>query len=75
MSDAVLAGIICAIASVLGVMLSTSKSTAMIHNEIKNLENELALYNNMVRRVPMIEEQIKDLSKRIQALESGKYSR
>lgn len=73
MSDAVLAGIICAIASVLGVMLATSKSTAMIHNEIRNLENELALYNNLTRRIPMLETQIDELKKRVERLERSNH--
>lgn len=73
MSDAVLAGIICAIASVLGVMLSTSKSTAMIHNEIRHLENELALYNNLTRRIPMLETQIDELKKRVERLERSNH--
>ena len=53
----------------LGVILSNSKTTAVIENEIKHLAEEVALHNNFARRMPVVEEQIKELTKRIETLE------
>ncbi len=69
MSDTVLVAIITSVVTVLGVILSNSKSTAVIENEIKHLAAEVAKHNNFARRMPVLEEQINALSKRIEALE------
>ena len=75
MSDVIAACIITAIVTVLGVILSNNKVTAITQNEIKRLADEIEIGNNFARKIPMMEEQIKDLSKRVQSLESGKYLR
>ena len=41
----------------------------MIENEIKHLAEEVALHNNFARRMPVVEEQIKELTKRVEVLE------
>lgn len=75
MSDVIAVCIITAVVIVLGVILSNNKVTAITQNEIKRLADEIEIWNNFARKIPMMEEQIKDLSKRVQFLENGKYLR
>ncbi len=69
MSEAVLVALITSAVTVLGVILSNSKASAVTNNEIKHLAEEVAFHNNFARRMPVVEEQIKELKKRIEALE------
>ena len=75
MSDVIAVCIITAVVIVLGVILSNNMVTAITQNEIKRLADEIEIWNNFARKIPMMEEQIKDLSKRVQFLENGKYLR
>ena len=72
MSDPVIVAIITSVVTVLGVILSNSRTTAVIENEIKHLAEEVALHNNFARRMPVVEEQIKELTKRVEKLEKEK---
>ena len=69
MGEAVLVALITSAVTVLGVILSNSKASAVTNNEIKHLAEEVAFHNNFARRMPVVEEQIKELTKRIEALE------
>ena len=69
MSDAVIVAIITSIVTVLGVILSNSKTTAVIENEIKHLAEEVARPTNFARRLPVLEEMLSQQEKRIEALE------
>ena len=69
MSEAVLVALITSAVTVLGVILSNSKASAVTNNEIKHLAEEVAFHNNFARRMPVVEEQIKELTKRSEALE------
>ena len=72
MSDAILVAIITSAVTVLGVILSNSKASAVTNNEIKHLAEEVALHNNFARRMPVVEEQIRVINHRISDLERGR---
>ena len=72
MTDAIIVAIITSAVTVFGVILSNSRTTAVIENEIKHLTEEVALHNNFARRMPVVEEQIKELTKRVEKLEKEK---
>ena len=72
MTDAIIVAIITSAVTVFGVILSNSRTTAVIENEIKHLAEEVALHNNFARRMPVVEEQIKELTKRVEKLEKEK---
>ena len=74
MSDAILVAMITSAVTLLGVILSNSKTAAVTNNEIKHLAEEVALHNNFARRMPVVEEQIKELTKRVEALEKRNQS-
>ena len=69
MSDAILVALITSAVTLFGVILANSKAAAVTNNEIKHLAEEVALHNNFARRMPVVEEQIKELTKRIEVLE------
>ena len=71
MSDAILVAIITAVVTVLGVILSNAKSDAVQNNEIRTLREEIALHNNFARRLPMVEAQLAEMSRRIEILEKN----
>lgn len=80
MSEAVLVGIIAAVASIIGAIL-TSRATQnkvqedlKISNEVQNvkidqLKEEVKKHNNFAERIPVIEEKIKVCNNRIGELE------
>ena len=69
MSDAILVALITSAVTVLGVILSNSKTAAVTTNEIKHLTEEVKKHNNFAQRIPVVEVQIEELEKRIEALE------
>lgn len=71
MSDAVLVAIIVGIVTVLGVILSNTKSDAVMSNELRTLREEIALHTNFARRLPMVEAQLAEMAKRIEILEKN----
>ena len=80
MSDAVIAAVIAAGASVLGSYLTGRKSAkdidhkldvqqAVMRTQIEELTREVREHNNFARRVPVLEEQVKVANHRIEDLE------
>ena len=69
MTESIIVALITSAVTVLGVILSNSKSAAVTQNEIKHLTEEVKQHNNFARRMPVVEEQIKEISKRVDALE------
>ena len=69
MSDAILVAVITSAVTLLGVILSNSKTAAVTNNEIKHLTEEVKKHNNFAQRIPVVEVQLEDLEKRISALE------
>lgn len=75
MTDAIWVSIISAIATVLGVIVSNrsqqrlmmaefDKKLALIEQRIQALTSEVKEHNNFARRMPVVEEQIRELQKR-----------
>ena len=69
MSDAILVALITSAVTLLGVILSNSKTAAVTNNEIKHLTEEVKKHNNFAQRIPVVEVQLEDLEKRVEALE------
>ena len=69
MSEAILVAMITSAVTLLGVILSNSKTAAVTNNEIKHLTEEVKKHNNFAQRIPVVEVQIEDLEKRVLALE------
>ena len=69
MSESIIVALITGVVTVIGVMLTNSKTAAITANELKHLADEVQMHNNFARRMPVVEEQIKALMERINDLE------
>ena len=72
MPESVIVALISSAVTVFGVVLSNSKSTAVTNTEIKHLTEEVKKHNNFATRVPILEEQIKQLTKKVEELQHEK---
>ena len=57
--------------TLLGVIISNSKSQAVTETKLDELTREVREHNNFARRMPVVEEQIKVMNHRIQDLENA----
>ena len=69
MSEAILVATITSAVTLFGVILSNSKTAAVTNNEIKHLTEEVKKHNNFAQRMPIVEVQLGELMKRVEALE------
>ena len=69
MSEAILVAMITSAVTLFGVILSNSNTAAVTNNEIKHLTEEVKKHNNFAQRIPVVEVQLEELTKRVEALE------
>ena len=69
MSDAILVALITSAVTLFGGILANSKAAAVTNNEIKHLTEEVKKHNNFAQRMPIVEVQLGELMKRVEALE------
>lgn len=55
--------------TLLGVLISNSKSQAVMDTKIEELTREVRKHNNFAERIPVMQEQIKVANRRIEDLE------
>ena len=67
--DAIVVALISGAVTLLGVLIANSRSQAVTETKLDELTREVREHNNFAQRVPVVEEQIKDLSRRLSALE------
>lgn len=67
--DAVVVALISGAVTLLGVLIANSRSQAVTETKLDELTREVREHNNFARRMPVVEEQIKDLNHRLSALE------
>ena len=67
--DAVVVVLISGAVTLLGVLIANSRSQAVTETKLDELTREVREHNNFARRMPVVEEQIKDLNRRLSALE------
>ncbi len=69
MSEAIVVALISSGVTLLGVLISNSKSQAVTETKIEELTREVREHNNFAKRMPVVEEQIKVINHRIDDLE------
>lgn len=69
MTEAIICAIITGGLTLLGVIIANSKTQAVTEAKLEELTREVREHNNFARRMPVVEEQIKDLNRRLSALE------
>ena len=72
MGESIIVAIITGVLTLIGVLISNSRSQAVTETRLEELTREVRLHNNFAQRVPVIEEQIKVANHRIDDLERGR---
>lgn len=67
--EAILVACISGAVTLVGVLISNSKSQAVMDTKIDELTREVREHNNFAKRMPVVEEQIKVINHRIEDLE------
>ena len=70
MGESIIVAIITGVLTLIGVLISNSRSQAVTETRLEELTREVRLHNNFAQRVPVMEEQIKVANHRISDLES-----
>lgn len=68
--EAILTALIGGSVTLIGVLIANSKSQAVTETKIEELTREVREHNNFVKRMPVVEEQIKVINHRIGDLEA-----
>lgn len=67
--EAVIVALVSGAVTLVGVLIANSKNQAVTETKLDELTREVREHNNFVRRVPVVEEQIKVINHRIEDLE------
>ena len=70
MGESIIVAIITGVLTLIGVLISNSRSQAVTETRLEEVTREVRLHNNFAQRVPVIEEQIKVANHRIDDLEN-----
>ena len=69
MTETIITALITGAVTLMGVLISNSKSQAVTDTKLEELTREVREHNGFARRMPVVEEQIKVINHRINDLE------
>ena len=69
MAESIIVAIITGVLTLVGVLISNSKSQAVMETKVIELTREVREHNNFPKRMPVVEEQLKVVNHRISDLE------
>ena len=69
MAESIIVAIITGVLTLAGVLISNSKSQAIVEEQVKELTREVREHNGFAKRMPVLEEQLKVVNHRIADLE------
>lgn len=69
MAETIITALITGAVTLLGVLISNSKSQAVTETRLEELTREVREHNGFAKRMPVVEEQIKVINHRINDLE------
>lgn len=69
MVETIITALITGAVTLMGVLISNSKSQAITETRLNELTREVREHNNFARRMPVVEEQIKVINHRVADLE------
>ena len=73
--ESVIAALITGAITLIGVMIANNRSQAVTDTKLEELTREVREHNNFARRVPILEEQMKEANHRIADLEADEHER
>ena len=68
MTETIITALITGGITLLGVLISNGKSQAVMEERVSELTREVREHNNFAKRMPVVEQQIKDLNKNVSEL-------
>ena len=72
MAESIIVAIITGVLTLIGVLISNSKTQAVTETRLEELTREVREHNGFARRMPVVEEQIKVVNHRLDDLERGR---
>ena len=69
MAESIVVAIITGVLTLVGVLISNSKSQAVMETKVIELTREVREHNNFAKRMPVVEEQLKVVNHRIEDIE------
>lgn len=72
MWETIAGAVVTGLLTLMGVLISNSRSQAVTETKLEELTHEVREHNNFARRVPVVEEQIRVMDRRMTALEKYK---
>ena len=72
MWETIAGAVVTGLLTLMGVLISNSRSQAVTETKLEELTREVREHNNFARRVPVVEEQILLMDRRMTALEKYK---
>ena len=72
MWETIAGAVVTGLLTLMGVLISNSRSQAVTETKLEELTREVREHNNFARRVPVVEEQIRNMDRRMTALEKYK---
>lgn len=72
MWETIAGAVVTGLLTLMGVLISNSRSQAVTETRLEELTREVREHNNFARRVPVVEEQIRVMDRRMAALEKYK---
>ena len=71
MFETVAGALITGVLTLMGVLISNGRAQAVTETKLEELTREVREHNNFAQRVPVVEEQIRGLGRRVEKLEKG----
>lgn len=68
--DTIIAAVITGVITLVGVLIANGKTQAVTETKLEELTREVREHNNFARRMPVVEEKIEDINRRIKDLEA-----
>ena len=72
MWETIAGAVVTGLLTLMGVLISNSRSQAVTETKLEELTREVREHNNFARRVPVVEEQIRVMDRRMTVLEKYK---
>lgn len=70
MSESIITALITSGLTLLGVLVANSRQAAVTETRLDELTREVREHNNFARRIPVVEEQIRSLDRRVGGMEN-----
>ena len=71
MTESIIMALVSGGLTLIGVLVANSKTQAVTETKLDELTREVREHNNFAKRMPVVENQIKDIERRLDNLEAG----